>query len=228
MIGRVNTFFPLSVYNVQVGLPEEQRQAMVDDIDASVQETGYTDQTSSWTGDLNGHHELAHKPIYKPLFDALKIALVEYHTATGVKEGIYDYWVTRSWGVKQTSGRFVDYHSHEDAHLVAVYYPRLPEGAGSFKLATETHQNAAFKAMFKPEQYRDGVVSLNNVHSAAEIPLNVQEDMLLIFPAKTLHRTAPNRSEAARYSVTADILMTLNSAQKFEFGLPPVERWKKV
>jgi hypothetical protein len=228
MIGRFSTFFPLTVYSVKVGLTDSQRQAIVDDIDTDVSNTGYTDATSSWTGDLNGQHELAHKEVYQPLFNAMKIAVTEYHTAAGISQGVYDYWITRSWGVKQTGNRYVDYHSHEDAHVVAVYYAKVPEGSGSLRFATETHQNAAFKSIFKPEQYRDGAVSLKNVHSAAEVPFPIEEDLLLIFPAKTLHRTAPNTSDASRYSVTTDILMTLTSAQKFEFGLPPVERWKKI
>lgn len=227
MIGKLFTLFPLTIYAAKAGLSQETRDAMVADIDKSVDASEYSNESSSWTGDVSGFHEIHKNPVYEPLFKLLKSALVEYNTAAGISEDTYDYWYTRSWGVKQVGSRVIDYHRHDDAHLVAVYYPKVPKGAGQFSLATENHQNELFKGMFRPEQYRDGAVSLSNPHSAAEKPLQVEEDYVLIFPAKTAHRTLPNQTDEARYSVTIDILLTLKSAQGFEFGLPPVERWRK-
>ena len=227
MKGSLFTFFPLTIYSVKLGLPQSVRDQMVADIDNSADASKFVNEKSSWTGDVSGFHEVHHNPVYAPLFSMLKPALVEYNTAAGITPETYDYWYTRSWGVKQTEKRVVDYHRHDDAHLVAVYYPKVPKGAGQFSLATDTHQNELFKGMFRSEQYEAGAVSLSNPHSSAEQPLQVEEDYLLILPAKTAHRTLPNATSEARYSVTIDILTTLKTAHGFEFGLPPVERWKK-
>lgn len=227
MNGTLLSFFPLTLYATKLGLAKSVRDQIVFDIDESSDKSSFVNDMSSWTGDVSGFHEVHNNPVYAPLFAMLKPALVEYNTAAGITPETYDYWYTRSWGVKQTEGRVVDYHRHDDAHLVAVYYPKVPEGAGQFSVATETHQNELFKGMFRAEQYEVGAVSLSNPHSSAEKPLQVEEDYLLVLPAKTAHRTLPNQSSEARYSVTIDILLTLKTAHGFEFGLPPVERWKK-
>jgi hypothetical protein len=228
MKGQLNTFFPLSVYSSMAGLEPTLRQDMVRDVDEAVKATGYSDDVSSWTGDVNGYHCLHNNPLYAPLISAVREALIEYCTAIGITPGQYDYYFTRSWAVKQTKGRTVEYHRHDCSHISVVYYPEVPKGSGAFHLATDNHQNELFSGLFRPEQYSQRMVSLSNPHSASETALNVADDLMLIFPSKTGHRTAPNKSESPRYSITMDILMTLKSADKHEFGLPPVENWKQI
>ena len=228
MKGKLHQFFPLSIYSGLAGLTIEQRAAMVRDVDLAVESTGYSDDNSSWTGDVNGYHQLHDDPIYAPLVAVVHKALIEYNTAAGIAPNQYDYWFTRSWAVKQTEGRVVDYHRHEMSHISIVYYPEVPEGSGSLQLATDSHQNELYDGMFRPEQYTQRMVSLSNPHSAAETGLVVSNDLLVLFPSKTGHRTSPNKTGSPRYSITMDVLMTLKSADRHEFGLPPVENWKKL
>lgn len=228
MIGRLSHFFPVSTYSVKAGLTEEQRQTIVGHIDACVEESGYDKTDTSWTGDLFGQHKIHHLEEYAPVVGVLNAAFNDFVVGLGVTPDIYDFWITRSWPVKQVDQKTIAYHRHQGPHLVAVYYPKAPEGSGGIRIATDQHQNELFPGMFNEEQYTKGIISASNPYSMSEITLPVEEDLLLILPAKLAHKTLSNRSGVTRYSVTFDAIMTLKDPTKIEMGHPPVDQWRKL
>lgn len=227
MIGNIRSLFPLTIYTAHAGLSEDTKTSIVKHIDACVEASDNKDKEYTWTGDVNGHHDLQHNPIYEPVIQTIELGIQEYMSSIGYPVERYVPYITRCWGVKQTSTHTVPPHYHGSAHLSAVYYPSIAVGAGDFALTNYEHPNELFPTAFTTEAYEDGLVA-RTVHTDAEQYLTVEEDLLLIFPSKTKHRTTPNVSTEPRYSVTADIVLTLASADGIEHGLPPLDLWKKV
>ena len=228
MSGKLNHFFPVSTYSVKAGLTDEQRQTIIDHTDACVQETGYDTTDTSWTGDLFGQHKVHHLEQYAPLIGVLHTAFNNFIVGLGVASDIYDFWITRSWPVKQVDQKSIQYHRHQMAHLVAVYYPKAPEGSGGIRIATDAHQNELFPGMFNEEQYAQGIISASSPYCMSEITLPVEDDLLLIIPAKLAHKTLSNATGVTRYSVTLDAVLTLKDPTKLEMGYPPLDQWQKL
>lgn len=221
-------FMPVSVYSAKAGLSDEDRASIVSQIDASVASCDNTNETSTWTGDVHGHHELHNHPTYTRLFGIIGEHVRRYIDQLNINTEMFDYYYTRSWASRQVRGKYIDYHRHDQSHFSVVYYPKVPEQSGNFHIATDNHQNEIVKGMFRPEYYESGVVKSGALHSMAEIPLNVAEDDLLIFPSKTAHRTGVSSTDEPRYSIASDLLCVLRSADSFEIGLPPIHTWKKA
>jgi|TARA_R110000782_G_scaffold40983_1_gene94387 hypothetical protein len=228
MIGSLTNLFPVSIYQVKGGISEKLRQEMVKDIDLSIEEAGPTRSTGTWTGDCNGYHAIHNSAVYKPVFDVFSIAVREYITSLGCNPEMYTYYYTRSWGVRQTVGKELPPHTHAVSHLSGVYYPKAPEGSGNFVVSNPDPANQLFTGMYEEEYYVDGTLDPTNPLCAQEASFKVSEDLLLLFPSKTMHKTLPNTSEEARYSITTDILFILKDASKKEAGMNPIHEWKKA
>lgn len=227
MIGNIRSLFPLTVYTVKAGISEEDRYTIVEHIDSCAEKTDDEKRDYSWTGDINGHHDLQHHPLYRSVINAMSLGIYEYMAALGYNSDRFVPYFTKCWGVKQSETRTVPHHDHGSAHISAVYYPRVPEGSGAFALTHFNHPNEFFTTAFNEDSYADGNVS-RTVHTDAEQYIKVEDDLLLLFPSKTKHRTMPNKSSEPRYSVTADIVLTMKSVDRVEYGLPPLELWKKA
>jgi uncharacterized protein (TIGR02466 family) len=219
---------PLSVYSAKAGLSETEREQIVESIDASVSSKDETNETSTWTGDVHGFHELHNHPVYQRLFGLIGDHVRRYIDQLNINTQTFDYYYTRSWASRQTKGRQIDYHRHEQSHFSVVYYPKVPTNSGAFCLATDNHQNEIVEGMFRHEYYDKGIIKTGASHTMAEIPLDVTDDDLLIFPSKTAHRTGVSDTDKPRYSIASDLLCVLRDADSFEIGLPPIHTWKKA
>ena len=228
MQGRFLHFLPLSVYVTNLGLSDVERQQIVDDIDQSQKDNVTKDSISSWTGDLHGHHELHSSPVYNRLFSLLGEQIRQYVLGLKIDEKYFDFYFTRSWGTKQTINRKIEYHRHLQSHISAVYYARVPDNSGDFYVATDDHQNEIIPGLFREDNYAKGVVKYGCQFTMAELPIEVDDDMLLLFPSKTAHRTGVSQTKEPRYSVAIDIMCALKDASRFEIGLTPVHSWRKV
>lgn len=227
MIGSIRSLFPLTVYTARAGISEDNRKKIVAHIDSCAEKTDDEKREYSWTGDINGHHDLQHHDLYQGVIHAMGAGIQEYMAALGYNIDRFVPYFTKCWGVKQSETRIVPHHDHGSAHLSAVYYPSVPAGSGAFALANYNHPNELFTTAFNEDSYVDGNIN-RTVHTDAEQYIQVEDDLLLLFPSKTKHRTMPNQSSEPRYSVTADIVLTMKSVDRVEYGLPPLELWKKI
>lgn len=227
MTGTYMHFMPVSVYAVKLGLKAEERQELIDNIDASYSANDTSNSESTWTGDVHGFHELHNHPAYLRLFGLIGEQIREYVTGLNIATEAFDYYYTRSWATKQIQDRMIAHHRHDQSHISAVYYPRVPENSGDFYVATDNHQNEIITGLFRPEYYEKGVVKAGMPHSTAELPIKVEDDLLLIFPSKTAHRTGKSESNLPRYSIATDLMCVLKNADDWEIGLPPLHTWRK-
>lgn len=226
MIGTISNLFPLSVYRVKGGLTKEVRASLVDAIDSSIKVSD-PDADGVWTGDVKGHHSIHNLEVYRPVFDLFDLAIQEYTQALGIKGGVYDTYYTRSWGVRQRGNKIVEPHTHAVSHLTGVYYPKIHEGSGGLQVGLQDNPNELFSGLFNTDSYNDGTLDLTNPLCNEVSNIEVEEDLLILFPSKTEHRTTPNTSYESRYSITTDILLVLRDANRAEHGIPPIEEWRK-
>lgn len=226
MIGSITNLFPLSIYHARGGLTNKVRNKLVSDIDASIEASKSVDSKGAWTGDVNGYHNIHNSEEYAPVFDVFSKAIQEYIKATGINPNMYDYYYTRSWGVRQKSDKIIEPHVHAVSHLTGVYYPRVPVGSGSLVLGQYSAANELFESMYDESYYLDGTLDPTNPLCAKFHTFDVKEDLLVLFPSKTPHKTTPNQSEQNRYSISTDILFVLKDANGRENGIPPIQEWK--
>jgi hypothetical protein len=227
-LGSVTNLFPVSIYQVRAGISEKVRKEMTEDIDTSIEIAGITQPADTWTGDCNGYHAIHNNIVYQSVFNAFSIAVRDYAISIGYNPEMYNYYYTRSWGVRQSKGKTISPHFHTMSHLTGVYYPKVPEGSGSFVITDEAPANELFTGMYVDDYYSDGSLDPNNPLCAQNVPFEVFEDLLMLFPSKTLHRTMSNTSNEPRYSITTDILFILKDASKKETGMNPIDEWKKA
>jgi len=227
MIGTLTHLFPLSIYRAKGGLTQEVRDALVKDIDASV-EASKSDGKGTWTGDVEGYHSIHNSETYRPVFNLFGMAIMEYIQALGVKPDVYDTYFTRSWAVRQKDNKIIEPHTHAVSHLTGVYYPKVHKDSGNLVVGIEDNPNELFSGLFNPDSYQDGTLDKNNPLCVEEHGLDVEDDLLMLFPSKTLHKTSPNISDNSRYSISTDVLLVLKDANRAEHGIPPIEEWRKT
>jgi len=227
MKGRFFNYLPVSVYAAKAGLTVEERQLIIDQIDESFTKVDRSNSESTWTGDVHGFHELHNHPTYLRLFGIIGEQVREYISGLQINEHLFDYYYTRSWATKQVQDKMIAHHRHEQSHISVVYYPSVPEQSGDFYVATDNHQNEIITGLFREEQYKKGVVKSGSQLSSAELPIKVEDDLILIFPSKTAHRTGISQSSSPRYSIATDIMCILKNANDWEIGLPPIHTWRK-
>ena len=227
MIGKISNLFPLSIYQVNGGLSKQVRDNLVKEIDNSIEVSG-SEAEGTWTGDVEGYHNIHKTEVYRPVFTLFAKAVREYTKAMGVKDNEYDTYYTRSWGVRQRSNKIIEPHTHAVSHLTGVYYPKVPEGSGNLVVHPKEHQNELFGGLYNVDSYGDGSIDLGNPLCSDNHGIKVTEDLLVLFPSKTPHKTSPNVSDKSRYSISTDILFVLKDAHKKEHGIPPIEEWRKT
>ena len=56
---------------------------------------------------------------------------------------------------------------------------------------------------------------------------DLEQDSIIIFPSKTPHATAPNKSEQPRVSISGDVTIMLKDSKGFEHLMPNFKNWTK-
>lgn len=221
-------FFPLSVYAEKLGFSTELREAMASAIekDAATGAAMIKNKNATWTGDVNGHEYLHEREEFQPLFEAMTTHVYAYMKILGLNDGIFDLYFTRTWGTVQKREERVHFHCHEQSHISAVYYPRVPKDSGMLIFDMPNNPNEFLNGLIKERNIRNGVFRPSEL-LAQNMNLGVETDLLVIFPSKTNHATQSNPTGESRISIAADIVCTLKDSTGHEHFLPPFEKWRK-
>ena len=208
-------------------LSKSLRESFVQEINKQYKKSN-RDKTSVWTGDLNYFPSLHKLELFKPLFKNLKPCMLEYCKQIGTNPDFFDFHVVRSWGTKALNDQNIPTHTHSYASLAVVYYPKVSQNCGGLILGSLINQNELIPDLINKESYDNNILSSSNDLSAKGTELNSEDDLYIIFPAKTSHATNKNESNKPRYSIAIDILMTLKETKNIEYCLPPIKDWKTL
>ena len=223
-------FFPLTTYKAKLGLEESYRSELIDDIekDYESKKVDYKSNETAWTGDVKGFEFLHSRQLFENLFREVTKHVDEYHQKLGISKNTFDFYYTRTWATVTYDLQDIPLHHHKQSHITAVYYLKVPEGAG--KLILEPYwsfvQNECIPGLLEKQNFEDGIVKPSPYLSPGS-GIDVETDDILIFPSKTSHGTAKSTSQESRMSISADIIAVLKDSNNREFFLPPIDKWKK-
>lgn len=227
----IETHFPLAIYIEDLAEAKQQKNNLLEAIwsleSEEAQKRNF--EGRAWTGDIHGVAQVHHDR----RFDWL-VAQVEHHTQQYLQElglaleGISLY-IQRAWPVISRLGEEVGPHSHLTAHVSAVYYVSVPNSgsdeSGCLVFFNDSRQNEVSPGLGLENTELFTEWNGLNQDQAAYVPI---EGRLIIFPAKQRHAVAPNETDAARVSISFDIILTAQpGAESYEFLAPPPSRWKE-
>ena len=227
----LGTCSPLAVGSGSLGLEKEYREKICQEIEQQYEEEPVElseETTGVWTGDSAGFNLLHKDEFFQPFFTNLTHAVKEYCNDIGINPSRFNFYVARSWGSRTTKDQYINIHSHSYAHISAVYYPVAVKNAGNILLSVARAPLEIIPQLFCKEAYQSGLISYNNPYSLNSICYEPEDDMYLIFPAKTDHETDVSKSDDTRYSVAVDYILTLADEEGHEVAMPDPKTWTKL
>jgi len=220
---------PLSIGSGYLGVEESERLDLIKIIDGQYEKTSLPEgDTKAWTGDSAGYGNLQNHQELTPFFNKVGTVCKEYCEDIGVNPAKFKFSVARSWGTRSVIGQNISAHSHDYAHLSFVYYPKVSEDCGHLVFSLDAPPNEVIPGLFCNEGYECGIISYTNPNSINSMAYEPQEDLYLVFPAKTIHTTLASKSLESRYSIAADVILTLKDSETIELGLPCISEWIDV
>jgi hypothetical protein len=218
---------PLSVGSGKLELTEELRDLLCSTIDKETEEVPCITPMSAWTGDYRGFSDYHTRPEFAQVFEKIGVVVREYCWDLGINADKFNFHVVRAWGAKANEKESINIHNHCYAHLSLVYYPSAEDGMLIFSV--DHPPNEIIPSLFVHESYDSGIISPEAPGVSCSIAYQPEDDMYVVFPAKTNHRTEPFEREGySRYSMAVDIILTLKEPRFNEGGVPNVDEWSTI
>jgi len=104
-----------------------------------------------------------------------------------------------AWVNKHDKGDFAQYHYHSNSMISGILYLDVPEQSGGLEFLPHINM---FGHFFKPN-----FVEENGLNSYVE-KIDVENNMLLLFPSTVQHSVPFSRSEESRYTLAFDYIPT--------------------
>ena len=226
----MHNLFPLAVYREKAGISPALRKKLAAIIveQRKTKKGLRSDQSATWTGDVQGLSALHHDKNFKPLVKAFHKHMQAYLHQLGHQTGDVDVYVTRCWGTVANGREHIPFHRHRNSALSIIYYPSLPEGSANLAFENSEPPNEPANGMISPDRSRAGKFDVNNPLSTPQAYLPVEEDDIVLFPSGVRHGVPPGNQNGLRISVAADTLIITNSMVGDESLLPPVSVWRRL
>ncbi len=220
--------FPLSIYRDQLGMSLAERSALVRLIFEMEQASRPVNKPahSAWLGDTEGHEFLFQLPPFAELYRRIAAQVRTYTEELGLNHDNIAFYFQRSWATITRRGEKISEHSHEQSNISVAYYLLKPEGSGGIHFRTEHHPNEFSRGIFTPSKAELGFIRRPGVATWNTVCLEPTEDDIVIFPSKTLHFTAPNATDQARISISADVTTMLKDSRGHETMMPHFSNWR--
>lgn len=111
--------------------------------------------------------------------------------------------IQKAWPVIIMKGKGLNSHKHRNAHLSAVYYPKLSSKADVASIVFE-------KSDFHEEEF------IPIYSSSKEVRFEVSSNLLIVFPSHLKHYVASDSLNAEnRYSISYDLIISTKLQNEF-------------
>ena len=229
---KIVNLFPLSIIQEKISLEENTKSKMKDEIETMVSKSKnkeYKNKNDSWTGDTQGFEYLHKNEKFKELFFHIKKIAIKYLDHLKIDENVIDLYITRSWATVSNGNEKILPHNHLQSHLSFAYYLKKSKEDANIVFNGDHFQNEIIPGIFRSPTIKEkGLIKEFNFFNAPSIDLNTQEDDLVMFPSKAMHRTQANRNNNGRISISGDIVCVLKDSSLLEHVMPPLENWDKL
>ena len=224
----VFNLFPLTVLKETISIEEEEREKLVNAI-KKMKETNNEKNYSSyaWTGDTNGHEFLFSNNLFKNLSNQISKFIVEYLQTLEINTDLLDIYYQRSWATFTENEQSINFHTHSQSNISFAYYLLKPEGSGGIIFKSNELQNEVAKNIFTSSKLEKSLINKPNAYNSDRSMFDLEQDSIIIFPSKTLHATAPNKSGHPRISISGDVSIMLKESKGFEHLMPNFSNWTK-
>ena len=224
----VFNLFPLTVLKETISIEEEEREKLVNAI-KKMKETNNEKNSSSyaWTGDTNGHEFLFSNNLFKNLSNQISKFIVEYLKTLEINTDLLDIYYQRSWATFTENEQSINFHTHSQSNISFAYYLLKPEGSGGIIFKSNELQNEVAKNIFTSSKLEKSLINKPNAYNSDRSMFDLEQDSIIIFPSKTLHATAPNKSGHPRISISGDVSIMLKESKGFEHLMPNFSNWTK-
>jgi len=117
-----------------------------------------------------------------------------------------DFYLLNSWINIHRPNDWSQLHQHGNALLSGVYYPNVPKDSGNIDFHRGNHKNLFDKSI---------MVEYDNPNSttAERYQIEIEKDLIIIFPSHLEHSVRKNKSNQNRYS------LAFNYFIRGEFGI---------
>ena len=229
---KILNFFPLSIFQDQIDLGEEQKVSLVNEVrnmKNNSQNLNYKETNDSWTGDTQGHEFLHKNPKFDIFFTELRKKIDLYLDFLKIDINQVEPFIQRSWATISDGKEAINNHKHLQSHLSFAYYLKKNPEDSKFVLQDEVFRNEFIPGLFKSKTaIEKKIIKQMSISTAPRVSVEVKENDIVIFPSKTLHGTERNKSNNERISISGDITFLSKDSNLLEHLIPSYENWKKL
>ena len=127
------------------------------------------------------------------------------------------------------NGEYIGRHKHNQSHITFAYYLKKNKNDGALNFHNESVQNEIAPEMFHSPPIDAPINNFfkPNYDNAKVVNIYPQVDEIYIFPSKSVHSTAINKTKNERISISADISIVAKNSENIEHLLTPVNKWMK-
>lgn len=228
----IETWFPLAIYYEDLPDASKHQQSLIEAVlklESEVAESrNYPGM--AWTGDIHGVNQIHTDPEFTWIVGQVEQHVSAYLQDIGVDLSKVDLYIQRAWSIVSRTEEEVGAHSHNTAHISAVYYIQVPTDEtgdpGTLVFFNDVRVNEVCPGLGSENT---DIVDADNYLNQLYAAYPPVEGRLVIFPAKQRHAVTMNETEGLRLSLSFDIVLTATetSAGMYEFLTPPPNQWKK-
>lgn len=223
----VKHLFPISILQTSVIPDTNQRSDMlsyfksIEGSPAPSKGSSVAIDKGNYTGDVNGLGSIHQHPSFGWLVRKLEEKVLEYIKTYTSEVSSLAFFHQKSWPVILQNSQSVSRHSHDNAHVSAVYYLNVPVPSSGGNILFYNPLDSILPT------YGGGTDLLKTSHHA--FGLSPVDNMLIIFPSRLDHEVSCYESVSPRYSISFDVSITAAIASgsgKVENFPPHISFWK--
>ena len=225
---KIFNLFPLTILKDTISIEETDREILVNEIKKMKQKDNNENYSSyAWTGDTKGYEFLFENKLFEDLSKKISNVILEYLKTLEINTDLLDVYYQRSWATLTENEQSINFHTHSQSNISFAYYLLKPEGSGGIIFRSIDLQNEIAKNIFTSSKLEKSLINKANAYNSDRSMFDLEQDSIIIFPSKTAHATAPNKSNQPRISISGDISIMLKESKGYEHLMPNFKNWTK-
>ncbi len=225
---KIFNLFPLTVLQNKIILEDNERNILIKEIkkmrDEQIEEKK---SNYAWTGDTKGHEFLFSNELFNNLSKKISNVIIDYLKTLAINTNYLDIYYQRSWATFTDNEQSINFHTHSQSNISFAYYLLKPPNSGGIIFRSNELQNEIAKNIFTNSKLEKSLIDKANPYNSDRSMFDLDQDSIIVFPSKTAHATAPNKSGLPRISISGDISIMLKDSKGFEHLMPNFSNWKK-
>ena len=213
-------WFPTVIYRHDLTPPKDVESGIKKYFDDLTEKLSHIkNKPTGVTGDVIIEYKLYDHPSFSWLNNEVGFHCQRYIESLGGDISKYRISASKSWPVICYNGGVIKRHNHRNSCLSAVYYVQSPTDTSGYIKFIASHSEMDFL----PLSYK----KCEFINSTEAIYKPV-EKRLIIFPSSLMHEVLPYMGEQLRYSVSYDIMVTVQDDVNVEHCITDPTTWRDL